>query len=162
MSEPIRQPRDKSSVVTSFETYIFIYQVHRKYDNKIPGTRYIRGSHACGVRLFSWSMAAGLLAFSKSPVVAPIINHGPLSASCNISVYTSRASVAGGECRPRSEAPCSYIRTGQATRKQAPRLSLLPHAASFRAAVLTDTYNNIYIIIYIIYSIILFNPPADG
>ena len=34
------------------------------------------------------------------------INHGPLSASHNISTSPSRASVAGGECRPQSEALC--------------------------------------------------------
>ena len=60
-------------------------------------------------RLYSWSMAAGLLVFS-SRKFAPTINHGPLSASHHISIFPSWASEAGGRCRPRSEAPCiSYM-----------------------------------------------------
>ena len=73
VSVPIRHPSDKESIFTSFETDIYI---HRKY--KIPGT-YIRGilMCACGVcGLFSWSMAAGLLAFS-SRQFALTIKHGP-------------------------------------------------------------------------------------
>ena len=65
--------------------------------------------------LFSWSMVAGLLAFS-SRQFALKIDHEP----CFIpgTVFSSYASVAGGVCRPRSEAPCintyncSSIRTG--------------------------------------------------
>ena len=52
--------------------------------------------------LFSLNIAAGLLAFSSRPT----INRGPLSASHNILFYLAeQASVAGGVCRPRSEAP---------------------------------------------------------
>ena len=51
--------------------------------------------------LFSWSMAAGLFAFS-SRQFAPTINH-------NISIFPSWASVPGGECRPRSEAPWVHL-----------------------------------------------------
>ena len=74
---------------------------------QIPGT-YIRGilMHVAS-GLFSWSTAAGLLAFS-SRQFAPTINNGSLSASHNISILPSWASVAGGKCRPRSEASCMY------------------------------------------------------
>ena len=54
--------------------------------------------------LFSWSMVAGLLAFS-SRQLSPTINHGPLSAAHYLSFLSS---VAGGVCRPRSDAPCKY------------------------------------------------------
>ena len=91
----------KSSVVTSFETDIY------KRRKKIQDTSYIHGilMHVAP-GLFSWSMAAGLLAFS-SRHFAPAINHGLLFASHYISISPSSASVAGGECRPRSEASCN-------------------------------------------------------
>ena len=80
---PIRHPRDSSSVAPNFETDIYTSQVQQ------PDTRYIRGILmyvASG--LFSWSMAAGLVAFS-SRQFAPTINHGPPSASHNASVFPS-------------------------------------------------------------------------
>ena len=69
VSVPIRHPRDKSSVFTSFETGIYLYIAHTGY------TR-------CAWRLgcFFWSKVAGLLAFS-SRQLALTINHGPSSAS---------------------------------------------------------------------------------
>ena len=84
VSVPIRHPGDKSSAVTSLETdtyYIYIYLVYKYSSQMQQDTRYIRGilmRVASG--LFSWSMAAGLLAFS-SRQFALAINHGPLSAS---------------------------------------------------------------------------------
>ena len=56
--------------------------------------------------LFSWSMMAGLLAFS-SRQFAPTMNHGLLPALHDISILSSWACEAGGECRPRSKAFCS-------------------------------------------------------
>ena len=56
--------------------------------------------------LFSWSMAAGRRG-SWHFQVASAIDQGPLSASHNVSIFPSWASEAGGECRPRSEAPCT-------------------------------------------------------
>ena len=62
VSVPIRHPSDKVSVIASFETDIYI---HRKYI-KIPGTYVVSSCVTCGVcGLFSWSMAAGLVAFSS-------------------------------------------------------------------------------------------------
>ena len=66
---------------------------------------------------YSWSMGAGHLTLSKSPVCNyHIINGGPLSASHDLFYFPSAASVEGGECRPRSEAPGS-------TTQSAPRWS---------------------------------------
>ena len=102
VSVPIRYPSDKSSAVTSFEADIYL---HRKC-NKIRG-KYISGilmRVASG--LFSWSMAAGLLAFS-SRQFALTIDHEPLSASHYFSFLSKRSgrrmSPAGG-----SEAPCIF------------------------------------------------------
>ena len=68
VSVPIRHPSDKSSVYKlrdRHRLHIYIANTTR-YQVHIIHTRY---AHACGVcGLFSWSMAARLLAFSKSPV----------------------------------------------------------------------------------------------
>ena len=73
-------------------------------------TRYIhtRYNHACGVcGLFSWSLAAALLAFSSHQFTLTI-KHGPSLCPLH-TIFPSWASVAGGVCRPRSEAPCILV-----------------------------------------------------
>ena len=69
-------------------------------------TKYIRGilmRVASG--LFSSSMAAGLLAFS-SRQFALTTKNGPSLCPLHTIFLPGQASVAGGACRPRSEAPC--------------------------------------------------------
>ena len=55
--------------------------------------------------LFSSSMAAGLLAFS-SRQFALTTKNGPSLCPLHTIFLPGQASVAGGACRPRSEAPC--------------------------------------------------------
>ena len=100
---PIRHPSGKRSVVTRFETGIYIYTSQIQHD-----TRYIRAilmRVASG--LFSWSMVARALGIFK-PEFSLTIKHGPLSASHYVSF--------------RSEAPCKYITgvlgRGRATRQR--------------------------------------------
>ena len=98
VSVPIRLPSDKSSAVTSLESHIYIanatrFQVH---------TRYTHMRMASG--LFSWSMAAGLLAFS-SRQFALAINHEPLSASHYFSFLSKRS----GRRMPPAERSAFYI-----------------------------------------------------
>ena len=77
----------------------------------------MRYTHVCGVcGLFSWSMAAGLLAFSSRQFALPV-KHGPSLCPLH-TIFPSWACVAGGVCRPRSEAPCM-------TRVQGRRLKVL-------------------------------------
>ena len=90
LSAPVRHPKEKTSVVTRFETDIYASQVQQF-------TGYVRGvlTHVVA-GVFSWSMTAGLVAFS-SRQFAPTINQswGPLSASHHISIFPSEASAAG-------------------------------------------------------------------
>ena len=101
VSVPIRHPSDKSSAVTSFETDIYIYianatryQVHTRY------------THSCGVCLFL-EHGGGALGVFKSPVCT---YDQAWTFSLSASRYFSFLSVAGGVCRPRSEAPCTYVK----------------------------------------------------
>ena len=98
-SVPIRHPSDKSSVVTSFETDIYAWQIHQD-------TRYIH-SYKLIMRaasgFFSWSMATGLLTFSSRQFALTVMDC-PLHFF--FLIFLPWASVAGGVCRPRSEAPC--------------------------------------------------------
>ena len=94
---------------SSFEINIHIAS-QMQQDTYHIHTRY---THACGVcGLFSWSMAAGLLAFWSRQfalIYSVCYNQSwtfSLSASHHFSFLS--ASVAGGVCRPRSEAPCTY------------------------------------------------------
>ena len=69
-------------------------------------TRHAHASGGCG--LFSWSMAAGLLAFSSCQFARSLsIKSGPCLCPLH-TIFPSWASVAGGVCRPRREAPCIY------------------------------------------------------
>ena len=94
VSVPIRHPSDKSFAVTSFETSQM--QQYTRYIRVIP-TRV-----ACG--LFSWSMAAGLLAL-PSRQFALTINHGPLFASHYFSFLSKRS----GRRMPPAERSALYI-----------------------------------------------------
>ena len=60
VSVPIRHPSDKSSAITSFETDILTSQMQQDTGYILRG---ILMRVASG--MFSWSMAAGLLAFSS-------------------------------------------------------------------------------------------------
>ena len=71
VSVPIRHPSDKSSAITSFETDILTSQMQQDTGYILRG---ILMRVASG--MFSWSMAAGLLAFS-SRQFALTIKHGP-------------------------------------------------------------------------------------
>ena len=71
VSVPIRHPGDKSSAITSFETDILTSQMQQDTGYILRG---ILMRVASG--MFSWSMAAGLLAFS-SRQFALTIKHGP-------------------------------------------------------------------------------------
>ena len=79
------------------------------YTSQIQDTSYIhtRYAHACGVcGLFSWRMAAGLLAFS-SRQFALTIKHGPLSASHYFSFLSKRS----GRRMPPAERSALYTYT---------------------------------------------------
>ena len=81
----------------SRQTYIYIasatrYQVHTRY------------THGVASGLFSWSMAARLLAFS-SRQFALTINHGPLFASHYFSFLSKRS----GRRMPPAERSALYI-----------------------------------------------------
>ena len=89
--------------VTSFETDTYI---HRKYQYKIPevhttvhNTRY---THACGVYgSFSWSMAAGLLAFSSRQFA--LHNQACGSSLCPLHTIFSFLSMRSGWRMPPAE-----------------------------------------------------------
>ena len=91
---------------------IYTSQIH----NKIPGTCIHKYMHGILMReasgLFSWSMAAGLLAFSSRQFCT-------LSVSDHI-IFPSWASAAGGVCLPRSEAPYIYAAIGETGRRPKP------------------------------------------
>ena len=81
----------------SRQTYIYIanatrYQVHTRY------------THACGVWVVFLEHGGGALGIFKSQF-ALTINRMNLSLSAS---HYFQASVAGGLCRPRSEAPCKH------------------------------------------------------
>ena len=89
VSVPIRHPRDKKLCSQKLrDRHTRTWQVQ--------DTRYVHVNILMHVasRLFSWSTAAGLLAFS-SRQFARTINHGPLSASHIICIFHTWASVAG-------------------------------------------------------------------
>ena len=67
VSVRLRHPRDKSSLVTSFKTDIYMYKSQVQY--KIPGTSICaRYTHACGVRVVFLEHGGGALGIFKSPV----------------------------------------------------------------------------------------------
>ena len=94
VSVPIRHPSDKSSVVTSFETNIYI---HCKY-NKIPGTYAV---YSCVWRLgcFPGAWRRGSWHFQVASLHLLTINRGPLSASHYFSFLSKRS----GRCVPPAE-----------------------------------------------------------
>ena len=105
MSVPIRHPSDKSYVlvVTSFETYVYI-PVRHKY-NEVPGTYAV---YACVWRLWVVFLEHGgwALGIFKSRVCT--YNQARTFFFPLQTIFPSWASVAGGVCRPRREAPCIY------------------------------------------------------
>ena len=104
VSVPIRHPSDKSSVVTSFETDIYIPGT-RKY-NKKPSTYAVYscvwrpGCFPGTWRRGSWHLQVASLHLQSIMDLCPL--------HITFFFFLPGASVAGGVCRPRSEAPCIY------------------------------------------------------
>ena len=115
MSVPIRHPSDKSYVlvVTSFETYVYI-PVRHKY-NEVPGTYAV---YACVWRLWVVFLEHGgwALGIFKSRVCT--YNQARTFFFPLQTIFPSWASVAGGVCRPRREAPCIYYCCWGANKKK--------------------------------------------
>ena len=103
---PVRHPREtkRLCIVTNFETDIYMAMTTARY--------HVRTVHGILIHvasgLFSCRVATGLLAFSSRQFESSIDHRprffSPLVIVC--SICPSCVSVAGGECRPRSKAPC--------------------------------------------------------
>ena len=125
VSAPIRHHSDKERSVQSQASrqtstkYIYIantrYQVHTYAVYSYMRVAFIHSLqvtiktnlHACGVcRLFSWLEHGGALGIFKSPVCTYLQSSRTFLCPLR-TILPSRASVAGGVCRPRSEAPCT-------------------------------------------------------